>query len=204
MTSHPVDGDAVPMKRLTQRGPVRVAVFDEATEIRIELEGVVAREPDLLLVGCADAELWPLVSRCRPEVVVLDVAYGALELWLDIKRQPNSPAAVLYTSSRRDDVSVAAALAGVGLVIGKSSPAADLLQAIRTLAAYPRVVPPISAQLRREAAARLDPADHPIIAMRLAGESATEIGKTLGVPPDAIERRIAKMLARLEPIASAG
>jgi hypothetical protein len=40
--------------------------------------------------------------------------------------------------------------------------------------------------------------------MRLAGEPAADIGKTLGLASPAVQERIAKILARLEPIQSAG
>jgi hypothetical protein len=79
-----------------------------------------------------------------------------------------------------------------------------LLEAIRALARTPRSLPQISLRMRREAAARLDPADRPILAMRLAGDQPAEIGHTLRLPPRAIGARIAAIIARLEPIGSAG
>jgi DNA-directed RNA polymerase specialized sigma24 family protein len=52
-------------------------------------------------------------------------------------------------------------------------------------------------------AARLDPADHAILAMRLAGEPPAEIADTLGLTDGVIEQRIARVVRRLEPSTSA-
>jgi hypothetical protein len=82
-------------------------------------------------------------------------------------------------------------------VVGKSSSAAALLGAIREVARAPRLRPPVSRQMRAGAAARLDPADHAILAMRLAGDSGADIGAVLGLPAPAIADRIAAIVGVL-------
>jgi DNA-directed RNA polymerase specialized sigma24 family protein len=57
--------------------------------------------------------------------------------------------------------------------------------------------------MRVEPAARLDPADHAILAMPLAREPPAEIADTLGLTDRAIEQRIARIVRRLEPSMSA-
>ncbi|MDX6647763.1 MAG: hypothetical protein QOK40_3490 [Miltoncostaeaceae bacterium] len=57
--------------------------------------------------------------------------------------------------------------------------------------------------MRGEAAARLDPADRPILAMRLAGYAPPEIGETLQLPVRAVRDRLAAIIARLDPIGTA-
>jgi hypothetical protein len=56
--------------------------------------------------------------------------------------------------------------------------------------------------MQADAAARLDPADHAILAMRVAGDSPTEIAATLGIPDTTIAHRIAAIVATLEPLRS--
>jgi DNA-binding NarL/FixJ family response regulator len=189
--------------------PIRIALLDDHTAVRAGLRAIIASEPDLELVGAAasEAELWPLLRTTHPDLVLLDLHHpgrDGLSLALQIKRPPDAPAVVLYSAFIDDVLVVAAALAGAGAVVSKSSSTASLLEAIRALARNPCSLPQISLRMRREAAARLDPADRPILAMRLAGDQPAEIGHTLRLPPRAIGARIAAIIARLEPIGSAG
>jgi NTE family protein len=98
------------------------------------------------------------------------------------------------------DLLVAAAVAGADAIVGKSSATATLVEAIPAVARNPRTIPQISPQMKADAAARLDPADHAIL---VAGDSPVEIAATLGVPDATIADRIAAIVAKLEPLRSA-
>jgi DNA-binding NarL/FixJ family response regulator len=126
------------------------------------------------LAGAASSvqELWPLLHNTQPNVVLLDLHHpgrDGLSISLEIKRRPDAPAVVLYSSNTDDATVVAAALAGASAVVSKSSSSESLLETIRTVARAPHLLPQVSLRMRREAAARLAPADRPILAMRLAG-----------------------------------
>jgi DNA-binding NarL/FixJ family response regulator len=188
--------------------PVRIALLDDNTAALEGLEATIAAEPDLEVVGTAASEgqLWPLVVRQRPDVVVLDLHHrgrDGLALSFEITRWPYPPAIGLHTASVDDALVVAAALAGVGAVISKSTDADTLLETIRELARSPRALPHISPRTRRELAARLDPSDRAIVAMRLAGAHPAEIAHTLGLSPSKVTVRIANMIARLEQVREA-
>jgi DNA-binding NarL/FixJ family response regulator len=181
---------------------IRVAVLDDHPAVRAGLEAILAAEPDLIPVGSAADEegLWPLLRRTQPDVVVLDVHHpgrDGLALCLDIKRRLHAPAVVLYAATTPDALVVAGLVAGVDAVVGKSSSAAALLEAIRQVARGPRLLPPLSRQMRTGAAARLDPADHAILAMRLAGDSGADIGAILGRPTPEVAERIAAIVTEL-------
>jgi DNA-binding NarL/FixJ family response regulator len=183
---------------------IRVAFLDDHPAVRAGLEAILAPEPDLQSVGSAadEEELWPLLRRARPSVVVLDVHHpgrDGLALTLQLRRSLQAPAVILYPSSTPATLRVAAALAGADAVVGKSSPARVLLEAIRDAAREPHRPKPIPARLKAEAAARIDPADHAILAMGLAGESPADIGATLGRTATAIVERIAAIVAALAP-----
>jgi DNA-binding NarL/FixJ family response regulator len=138
---------------------IRVAVLDDHPAVRAGLEAILAREPDLIAVGsAADAEeLWPLLRRTRPDVVVLDVHHpgpDGLALCLDIKRGLHAPAVVLYPAATPDALVVAAAVAGVDAIVGKSSSSRALLEAIREVARARRAGPPSADRTRDPAPAR--------------------------------------------------
>jgi DNA-binding NarL/FixJ family response regulator len=187
---------------------IRVACLDDHPAVRTGLQAILATEPDLRLVGSAadEPELWPLLERTHPAVVILDLHHpgrDGLELCLQIKRQPDAPAVLLYSAYTPAALLVAAAVAGADAIVSKSSAAATLVEAIRAVARNPRAIPAISPQMKADAAARLDPADHAILAMRVAGDSPVEIAATLGVPDATIGHRIAAIVAKLEPLRSA-
>jgi DNA-binding NarL/FixJ family response regulator len=185
----------------------RIALLDDHPAIHLGLEAVVAAEADLELVGAVagEAELWALLRLERPDVLVLDVHHpgrDGLELCLEIKRRAAAPAIVLYTAPTDETLTVAAALAGADAVVGKSRPAPELLDAIRSVALASRKPAQVSWRARRTIAARIDPADHAILVMRLDGESPAEIARTLGLRQDAVTDRIAAIIAGLEPLGS--
>jgi DNA-binding NarL/FixJ family response regulator len=91
--------------------------------------------------------------------------------------QPYPPAVVLYSGYTTGALVVAAAVVGADAVVSKSSTAGSLVEAIRAVARNRRTIPRITPQMKAEAAARLDPADHAILAMRVAGESLVEIAR---------------------------
>ena len=183
---------------------IRVSVLDDHPAVRAGLQAILAAEPDLQAVGSAagEHELWPLLKRTRPAIVVLDLHHpgrDGLALCLRIKRQPDPPAVLVYSAYTPSALVVAAAVAGADAIVSKSDTAATLVHAIRAVAHNPRPLPAISPQMKGAAAAKLDPADHAILAMRVAGDLPVEIASTLGVPEPAIAKRIAAIIAKLEP-----
>ncbi|MEA2251643.1 MAG: hypothetical protein QOG70_1885 [Solirubrobacteraceae bacterium] len=180
----------------------RVAVLDDHPAVRSGLQAILAPEADLLLVGSAadEEQLWPLLRDTRPDVIVLDEHHpgrDGLALCLEIKRRPRAPAVVIYSATTPVLLLVAAAVAGVDAVVAKSSSNRALLEAIRAVASPPRPLPTITPRMKAEAAIRLDPSDHAILAMRVAGHTLADIAETLWLPVPAIADRIAAIVAAL-------
>lgn len=181
---------------------IRVAVLDDHPAVRFGLQAILAPEADLLLVGSAanDEQVWPLLRDTRPDVIVLDEHHpgrDGLALCLEIKRRPRPPAVVIYSATTPAVLVVAAVVAGVDAVVAKSSSNRALLEAIRAVAIPPRPLPPVTPQMKAEAASRLDPSDHAILAMRLAGHTLADIGDTLWLPVPTVADRIAAIVATL-------
>ena len=130
------------------------------------------------------------IVASEPDLELVGAAGSEQELWpLLHETQPNVALVDLY--------------AGASAVVSKASSTDSLLEAIRTVARAPDLLPPVSLRMRRETAARLDPADRPILVMRLAGYPASEIGETLRLPVRAVRDRLAAIIAGLEPILTA-
>ena len=168
---------------------IRVAALEARPLMRLALERLLDGQPDLAAVGfAADRhELEPLLSRCDPDVLLLDGSRAALPLCLRIKRRPRAPRVVIQTDGEAG-LAAAAALAGADAVVDRSEPTRELLAAIRAVAAGERVLPPLTP---RAAAAQLDASDHPIFAMRLAGTPLADIAATLGIARREVAARLA-------------
>ena len=182
--------------------PIRVAVLDDHAAVRAGLAAIVGAAPDMVSVGSAhdEAELYRLLRRTDPSVLILDVHHPGLHglaLSLRLKRRSARPRIVLYSGRGGPLLTVAAAVAGVDAVVAKSDTERALLEAIRTSARAANSPPTVSLRTQRRAAARIDPADHSILAMRLAGTSWTEIAATLRLPAAAIADRAAAIVIQL-------
>lgn len=159
------------------------------------------RDLDPAGIAANEEELWRLLDDTRPAVVVLGLHHpgrDGLALCLRIKLRPDPPAVVLYSADRPPLLVVAAAVAGAEALVSRSSSVTTLLQTMRAVALTPRHSAPIPAQVMTRAAQCLDPADHAILAMRIAGDSPDEIAATLGMPGISITRRIVAIVSTLE------
>jgi DNA-binding NarL/FixJ family response regulator len=183
-----------------------VAILDDHAAVRTGLEEILRLEPDLTLVGASasERELWQLLRRSQPDVVVLDLHHpgrDGLVLSLRIKREPDAPRVILYSASADSELIVPATLAGADAIVDKSSPSDELVRTIRSVASGQHRLGTITPWMQARAASRLDPALRPVLAMRLAGTPPDEIGATLGLGPAKVARWTAAMVARLTSVA---
>jgi DNA-binding NarL/FixJ family response regulator len=204
MTAVPTLTDATNTPRMPHRTAalIRVAVLDDHAAVRAGLEAILGSAPDMVSVGSAhgEAELYWLLRRTDPSVLILDVHHPGLHglaLSVGLKRRSARPRIVLYSGRGGELLTVAAAVAGVDAVVAKSDSERALLQVIRATARDANPPPAVSLGLQKRAAARIDPADHAILAMRLAGTSWAEIADTLRLPVATVTERAAAIAIRL-------
>jgi DNA-binding NarL/FixJ family response regulator len=117
-----------------------VVLADDHALVRDGLRAVLAREPDLQLVGEAGdgREALRVAETARPDVAVLDLAMPLLN-GLDAARQlaawDRGPQPILITMHADDRYVLEALRAGVRGYVLKKQAAADLVRAIREVAA---------------------------------------------------------------------
>jgi DNA-binding NarL/FixJ family response regulator len=201
MTAVPTFTHAIetPDRPRSKAAPIRVAVLDDHAAVRAGLEAIVGSAHGMVSVGSAhgEAELYWLLRRTDPSVLILDVQHPGLHglaLSLRLKRLSARPRIVLYSGRGGQLLTVAAAVAGVDAVVAKSDTERALLEAVRDASHAP---PAVSLRAQARAAARLDPADRAVLAMRLAGTSWAEIATTLRLPVDAVAERGAAIVIQL-------
>jgi DNA-binding NarL/FixJ family response regulator len=181
---------------------IRVIVVDDHPALRTGLDTVLAAEPGMVPVGSAGnaGELWPVLTTCKPDVVLLDYHLpgdDGLQVCRRIKARLLAPKVLLYSAYAGSELSIPATLAGADGVIGKGIPARELYDAIRRVVSGHRVVPPIPPELMQEALDRLGEEDLPLLGMLLHQTPVPDIAPVLNVDTATLERRIDGMIARL-------
>jgi DNA-binding NarL/FixJ family response regulator len=191
---------------------IRVVVADQHPSTCAGVNAILHEHAGVVPVGVAADRraLWPLLYRTDPDVVVLD----DLRLCLAVRaRQPKArvvlhgdasagglasldglaPGARPSGAGLWGAVIVAAAFAGASALVDKRCGPAQLVAAIRGENALPVITP----RLQRHAAAKLDPTERAILAMRLAGTPDREIAATVDIDPRALGARNARIVAVL-------
>jgi DNA-binding NarL/FixJ family response regulator len=120
---------------------------------------MLAPAPDVRFVGVAanEEDLWALLARTQPRVLVLDLHHpgrDGLALCAEVKRRHIPPAVVLYTAAAHPDVTIAAVIAGADAILHKTAPPAALLHTIRSSAVPASGPPPAVARDTRRAPPR--------------------------------------------------
>jgi len=174
---------------------IRVAILDRHPAVRAGLDAMLTRHPGLASAGCAThpRELLPLLYRVDPDVLLLD----ELALVRRAKTEAPRTRVILYVGEATPETVLAATIAGADGVVDKSADTRELVRAVRDVAAGERVLPCVAPTLRARAAARLDPRDRPIFAMRLAGTSPRDIAGVVGMTVAALNARVSAIVAQL-------
>jgi DNA-binding NarL/FixJ family response regulator len=115
---------------------IRVLVVDDHPVLRAGLEAVLRAEPGFRCVGGAEcgAEMWRLLRRGRPDVVVLDHRLGdedGIALCGEIRAEAGAPSVLLYTADPGPALERAALAAGASGLIDKAIDVDALFDAIR-------------------------------------------------------------------------
>jgi DNA-binding NarL/FixJ family response regulator len=177
-----------------------VLCVDDHPALRAGVVSVLRRDPDIdrcdAVDNAADALAWVPV----PDVALVDYRLASgdgLRLCQAFKHGTPAPAVLMY-SAHAEDLALAARLAGADGVLAKTTPAPDLLQAIRAVAGGGRVFASLTEDVIR-AGACVEPEDLPLVAMLADGATADEVAEVMRIEPTAVERRLHRAINQLKP-----
>lgn len=181
----------------------RIAICEGRPLVREGMLSVLARAPDLEVVGVAsDGEAAVELAGRDTDVILIDLAMDGFSATRRIKfRHPEVHVLVLTSFESEADV-LGAVEAGASGYVLEDAPPEDLFKAIRMTVAgqspfSPRVASRLVERMRRPESATLDSRE--IEALRLAaqGETNKEIANKLWVSIETVKNRLERAYVKL-------
>ena len=161
--------------------PVRVLIVDDQLLLRASFRVLIEIEPGFLVVGEAGtgAEAVEAAAAQRPDVVLMDVRMpemDGIEATRRICRGGNSAKVLMLTTFDLDEYIYAALRAGASGFLLKDTPPADLLSAIRIVAAGESLLAPtVTRRLIAEFVRRAHPVPPPLADLAGVTEREREV-----------------------------
>jgi DNA-binding NarL/FixJ family response regulator len=183
---------------------IRIAVFEDHAMVREGIVALLELHADLEVVGQAGdgeaaIELW---RRVRPDVALVDLRMpkkdGVSVIAALRQEQPTARFLVLTTYDSEDDVSRALQAGARGYLL-KGATRATLVDAIRSVHAGHRYVPPDLADrvLPRPSAEALTDREADVLKRIAEGMSNKEIGDALGISEHTVKGHVTNVLGKL-------
>jgi DNA-binding NarL/FixJ family response regulator len=201
-------------------GTTRCLIVDDQAMVREGFAAVLAAQPGLLVVGQAadGADAVRLAGHLRPDVVLMDVRMPVMD-GLQAARQilsntagPAGPRVLMLTTFDLDDYVYEALRAGASGFLLKDATAAQLVHAVRVVAAGDALLAPsVTRRLIADFARRPHP-DPPfprtvgaltqreteVLRLIAHGLSNTEISTTLVIAEQTTKTHVGRILAKLD------
>jgi len=179
---------------------IRVLLVSDHPAIRAGLAQVIDSEPGMRAeVAEPDAAGSP-PPGADADVVLLDsplARHDAFGVCHALKQLVIPRRVAVYTDRARDEVALAAWVAGADALIEKAAPASVLFEQLRLVARGGRVLSSPSARALTAAARELDPAARVVFGMCVYGVTLEEISRTLRRDPLEVEATARDLIRRL-------
>jgi DNA-binding NarL/FixJ family response regulator len=182
--------------------PIRILVVDDHPVVREGTAALLAVQPGIDVAGTAGSieEATALIVRRPADVLLLDIRLGSdsgLRLLTEATPPDRTrPAVIVLTSYDYPQYADAALRLGASGFVLKTAPIAELLDAIRRVAAGGLA---FSVRPRSGAAiARLSERELDVVRLVVDGHSNDEIGARLGIGPKTVESHLRRLFERFD------
>jgi two-component system response regulator NreC len=190
---------------------IRVLLADDHAVVREGLRALLEREPDVRVVAeAADGrEALRLAGETRPDVAALDFSMpllNGLDAARELAARERGPRTILLTMHDDERYVLEAVRAGVRGYVVKKQAAADLVRAIREVAAgrvylSPGVSAAVAEAIRSGAPAPsedLTAREREVLQLVAEGKTTKEIGAILGVSVKTVDAHRTRLMKKLD------
>jgi len=191
---------------------IRVVLVDDQELVRTGFRLILEAEPDIGVVGEAEDghQAVSLVARSKPDVALMDIRMPGMDGIEATRRIDRTTRVLVLTTFDLDEYIFEAIRAGAAGFLLKTSPADELVRAVRTVAAGDGLLAPsITRRLIEEYARQpaptqpdgleqLTPRELDVLRLLARGLSNAEIADHLVVEPSTVKSHVASILAKLD------
>jgi two-component system NarL family response regulator len=196
---------AMPENETTIINKIRVLVVDDHKVVRVGLRAMISHEPDMEVVAEAGNAPEALAAHAtfQPDVTLVDLRLpdiSGAELITQIRQRDPKARFIILTSYDADEDVFRAIQAGAhGYLLKGTFPEGILEEAIRTVHAGQRVIPPEIAQrlAHRLSVPALTPREIAVLELVAKGLSNREIGAALSTRPGTVKTHLERIYAKL-------
>lgn len=187
---------------------ITVVVADDHSLFRAGVVQSLMLDSSIKVVGEASSgtEALELVKEQCPDLILLDISMpgDGIEKIRDILQVPRPPRVVMLTVSQQDDDIVRSLEAGAVGYIAKGITGADLIAAVRRIAAGESFVSPNLAlrlvtgmKVKAHIAAKLSDSEQQTLRLVAMGMSNREVGDKLDILEKAVKYRMTRIMKKL-------
>jgi DNA-binding NarL/FixJ family response regulator len=181
---------------------VRAVVVDDHPAMRTGIRAVLDAAPGLESVGEAAhaRELWPIIERSAPDVVIMDLHLpdeDGLLLCHRLKRRPPAPRVVINSAYADDALVAPALLAQADALLSKHVSSLVLCETLREVVRGPQPAPELSPEQRERLTALLPAEDVALAGLLLLRTPTAELLRMTGLEPAELDERVEDMLRRV-------
>jgi two-component system NarL family response regulator len=184
---------------------IRVLVVDDHRVVRVGLRAMISREPDMEVVAEAEDQATAVAAYAthRPDVTLLDLrlpdAHGADVIARIRETDPQAKIIVLTSFDASEDIFRAVKAGARGYLLKGTFPDGILEEAIRTVHAGKRLIPPEVADrlAGRMSEPSLTPREIAVLELVAKGLSNREIGAALSTSMATIKTHLERIYVKL-------
>lgn len=190
---------------------IKIIIADDHPIVRGGLKQMIAGESDMELIGEARnaAELLELFGNCSCDVLVLDISMpgrSGLDVLKELKSKQPHLAVLVLTIYAEDQYAIRAFRAGAAGYVTKDHAPAELIKAIRHVAAGGKYVTPALAErmaglLGRDEATlpheSLSDREYEVLLKIASGRTVSQIADELFLSPNTVSTYRARLLEKL-------
>jgi DNA-binding NarL/FixJ family response regulator len=195
---------------------IRVVVADDQAMVRDGFAALLDAQPGITVAGRAGngQEALDLAGRARPDVVLMDVRMPVMDGLVATRRlleHGGTLKVLILTTFDLDEYVYEALRAGASGFLLKDASAADLVAAVRIVAAGDALIAPsVTRRLiadftrqrpperpRPDALARLTPRETEVLTLIARGNSNAEITETLVLSEETVKTHVSRILGKL-------